>query len=125
MLQVLSTTLPFAHPLSTPRIQAKTSQINCNKFYRNLTFCKLNTYLILASACFGLLEQNGSTDKSFFKDFTCLEVTPLSANICACTEIVVESEYLETLHYIFGPQQNKFFSGEVVWVYPCEDKVSI
>ena len=29
-------------------------------------------------------------------------MTPLSANIRACAEIVVESECLETLHYIFG-----------------------
>ena len=36
------------------------------------------------------------------KCFTCREVTPLSANICACAEIVVKSECLETLHYIFG-----------------------
>ena len=38
----------------------------------------------------------------FFKDFTCREVTPFSANIRACAEIVVESECLETLHHIFG-----------------------
>ena len=83
---------------------------NCNKFYCNLTFCKLNTYLILTSACFGLVEQNASTDKSFFKDFTCREVTPWSANIRACAEIVVESECLET-HYIFVPQQTIFLMG--------------
>ena len=74
---------------------------------------------------FGLVEQNASTDESFNKDFSCREVTPLSANNCACAVTVVESECLETLHYIFGPQHNKFFSGEVGWVYPCEDKVSI
>ena len=52
---------------------------NCNKFYCNLTFYKFNTYLILASACFGLVEQNVSTNESFNKDFSCREVTPLSA----------------------------------------------
>ena len=43
-----------------------------------------------------------STDESFNKDFSCREVTPLSANIRACADIVDESDCLETLHYIFG-----------------------
>ena len=43
-----------------------------------------------------------STDESFNKDFSCREVTPLSANIRACADIVDESNCLETLHYIFG-----------------------
>ena len=43
-----------------------------------------------------------STDEFFNKDFSCREVTPLSANICACADIVDESNCLETLHYIFG-----------------------
>ena len=76
---------------------------NCNKFYCNLTFYKLNTYLILTSACFGLVEQNTSTDESFNKDFSCREVTPLSANNCACADTIDDSECPETLHYIFGP----------------------
>ena len=39
---------------------------NCNKFYCNLTFYKLNTYLILTSACLVLWSKNVSTDKNFF-----------------------------------------------------------
>ena len=49
---------------------------NCNKFYCNLTFYKLNTYLILTSAWFGFVEQNVSTDKYFLKEFSCRQVTP-------------------------------------------------
>ena len=52
-----------------------------------------------------------STDKSFNKDFSCREVTPLSAHIRACADILDESDCLETLHYIFGPQANKFLRG--------------
>ena len=50
--------------------------MNCNKFYCNLTFYKLNTYLILTSAWFGFVEQNVSTDKYFLKEFSCRQVTP-------------------------------------------------
>ena len=47
---------------------------NCNKFYCNLTFYKLNTYLILTFKClFGFVEQNTSTDKNFLKEYSCHE----------------------------------------------------
>ena len=37
---------------------------NCNKFYCNLTFCKLNTYLILTNAYLVLWRQNAATNKN-------------------------------------------------------------
>ena len=39
-------------------------QPNCNKFYCNLTFCKLNTYLILTNAYLVLWRQNAATNKN-------------------------------------------------------------
>ena len=98
--------------------------INCNKFYCNLTFYKLNTYLILTSAWFGFVEQNVSTDKYFFKRIFLSAGDPLSAHVRACAVLIVDRQLSRDLHCIFGPQQNKL-CGEVGWVYPCEDKVSI
>ena len=46
-------------------IKIHTIGINCNKFYCNLTFYKLNTYLIFTSACLVLWSKNVSTDKNF------------------------------------------------------------
>ena len=37
---------------------------DCNKFYCNLTFCKLNTYLILTNAYLVLWRQNAATNKN-------------------------------------------------------------
>ena len=39
-------------------------ETKCNKFYCNLTFCKLNTYLILTNAYLVLWRQNAATNKN-------------------------------------------------------------
>ena len=98
--------------------------LNCNKFYCNLTFYKLNTYLILTSACLGLWSKNVSTDKNFLRNILVTRGDPF---VCACPHLrssrcrqkIVESSSL----YFWSPE-NKL-CGEVGWVYPCEDKVSI
>ena len=97
---------------------------NCNKFYCNLTFYKLNTYLILTSACLVLWSKNVSTDKNFLRTILVTRGDPF---VCACPRLrssrcrqtIVESSSL----YFWSPE-NKL-CGEVRWVYPCEDKVSI
>ena len=97
---------------------------NCNKFYCNLTFYKLNTYLILTSACLVLWSKNVSTDKNFLRNILVTRGDPF---VCACPRLrssrcrqkIVESSSL----YFWSPE-NKL-CGEVGWVYPCEDKVSI
>ena len=59
---------------------------NCNKIYCNLTFHKLNTYLILTSAWFGFVEQNASTNNNFLKEiFLSREVTP-----CLCMSALAQ-----------------------------------
>ena len=98
--------------------------MNCNKFYCNLTFYKLNTYLILTSACLVLWSKNVSTDKNFLRNILVTRGDPF---VCACPRLrssrcrqkIVESSSL----YFWSPE-NKL-CGEVGWVYPCEDKVSI
>ena len=55
-----------------------------------------------------------STDESFNKDFSCREVTPLSANIRACADTVDESDCLETLHYIFGRTGSSIVSSSII-----------
>ena len=100
------------------------SKTNCNKFYCNLTFYKLNTYLILTSACLVLWSKNVSTDKNFLRNILVTRGDPF---VCACPRLrssrcrqtIVESSSL----YFWSPE-NKL-CGEVGWVYPCEDKVSI
>ena len=57
---------------------------NCNKFYCNLTFYKLNTYLILTSAWFGFVEQNVSTDKNFLRNILVTRGDPF---VCACPRL--------------------------------------
>ena len=97
---------------------------NCNKFYCNLSFYKLNTYLILTSACLVLWSKNVSTDKNFLRNILVTRGDPF---VCACPRLrssrcrqkIVESSSL----YFWSPE-NKL-CGEVGWVYPCEDKVSI
>ena len=97
---------------------------NCNKFYCNLTFYKLNTYLILTSACLVLWSKNVSTDKNFLRNILVTRGDPF---VCACPrmrrthcrQVIVERSSL----YFWSPE-NKL-CGEVGWVYPCEDKVSI
>ena len=99
-------------------------RINCNKFYCNLTFYKLNTYLILTSACLVLWSKNVSTDKNFLRNILVTRGDPF---VCACPRMrrthcrqaIVERSSL----YFWSPE-NKL-CGEVGWVYPCEDKVSI
>ena len=98
--------------------------IKCNKFYCNLTFYKLNTYLILTSACLVLWSKNVSTDKNFLRNILVTRGDPF---VCACPrmrrthcrQVIVERSSL----YFWSPE-NKL-CGEVGWVYPCEDKVSI
>ena len=107
-------------------ISANTSNLyrNCNKFYCNLTFYKLNTYLILTSACLVLWSKNVSTDKNFLRNILVTRGDPF---VCACPRMrrthcrqaIVERSSL----YFWSPE-NKL-CGEVGWVYPCEDKVSI
>ena len=100
------------------------SPVNCNKFYCNLTFYKLNTYLILTSACLVLWSKNVSTDKNFLRNILVTRGDPF---VCACPrmrrthcrQVIVERSSL----YFWSPE-NKL-CGEVGWVYPCEDKVSI
>ena len=100
------------------------NMINCNKFYCNLTFYKLNTYLILTSACLVLWSKNVSTDKNFLRNILVTRGDPF---VCACPrmrrthcrQVIVERSSL----YFWSPE-NKL-CGEVGWVYPCEDKVSI
>ena len=46
------------------RLFSSVTQSNCNKFYCNLTFCKLNTYLILTNAYLILWRQNAATNKN-------------------------------------------------------------
>ena len=55
-----------------------------------------------------------STDESFNKDFSCREVTPLSANIRACADTVDESDCVETLHYIFGRTGSSIVSSSII-----------
>ena len=44
-------------------------ELKCNKFYCNLTFYKLNTYLILTSAWFGFVEQKHRPTNLLIKTF--------------------------------------------------------
>ena len=105
-------------------LKLKVKVTKCNKFYCNLTFYKLNTYLILTSACLVLWSKNVSTDKNFLRNILVTRGDPF---VCACPRLrssrcrqtIVESSSL----YFWSPE-NKL-CGEVGWVYPCEDKVSI
>ena len=97
---------------------------NCNKFYCNLTFYKLNTYLILTSAWFGFVEQNVSTDKNFLRNIFVTRGDPF---VCACPRLRssrCRQTNVESSSLYFWSPENKL-CGEVGWVYPCEDKVSI
>ena len=78
---------------------------NCNKFYCNLTFYKLNTYLIVTSACLVLWSKNVSTDKNFLRNILVTRGDPLSAHVRACAVVVVDRRMSRVLHCIFGPQK--------------------
>ena len=98
--------------------------INCNKFYCNLNFYKLNTYLILTSACLVLWSKNVSTDKNFLRNILVTRGDPF---VCACPRLRssrCRQTNVESSSLYFWSPENKF-CGEVGWVYPCEDKVSI
>ena len=69
---------------STTRSFLHLQVTNCNKFYCNLTFYKLNTYLILTSAWFGFVEQNVSTDKNFLRNILVTRGDPF---VCACPRL--------------------------------------
>ena len=86
---------------------SKTSP-NCNKFYCNLTFYKLNTYLILTSACLVLWSKNVSTDKNFLRNILVTRGDPLSAHVRACAVVVVDRRMSRVLHCIFGPQKTNY-----------------
>ena len=97
---------------------------NCNKFYCNLTFYKLNTYLILTSACLVLWSKNVSTDKNFLRNILVTRGDPF---VCACPRLRssrCRQTNVESSSLYFWSPENKL-CGEVGWVYPCEDKVSI
>ena len=87
---------------------------NCNKFYCNLTFYKLNTYLILTSAWFGFVEQNVSTDKNFLRNILVTSGDPF---VCACPRLrssrcrqtIVESSSL----YFWSPAKQIMRGGRV------------
>ena len=99
-------------------------EINCNKFYCNLTFYKLNTYLILTSACLVLWSKNVSTDKNFLRNILVTRGDPF---VCACLRLRSShcgQTNVESSSLYFWSPENKL-CGEVGWVYPCEDKVSI
>ena len=81
---------------------------NCNKFYCNLTFYKLNTYLILTSACLVLWSKNVSTDKNFLRTILVTRGDPLSAHVRACAVVVVDRRMSRALHCIFGPQKTNY-----------------
>ena len=96
----------------------------CNKFYCNLTFYKLNTYLILTSACLVLWSKNVSTDKNFLRNILVTRGDPF---VCACPRLRssrCRQTNVESSSLYFWSPENKL-CGEVGWVYPCEDKVSI
>ena len=97
---------------------------NCNKFYCNLTFYKLNTYLILTSAFLVLWSKNVSTDKNFLRNILVTRGDPF---VCACPRLRssrCRQTIFESSSLYFWSPENKL-CGEVGWVYPCEDKVSI
>ena len=98
--------------------------LNCNKFYCNLTFYKLNTYLILTSACLVLWSKNVSTDKNFLRNILVTRGDPF---VCACPRLRssrCRQTNVESSSFYFWSPENKL-CGEVGWVYPCEDKASI
>ena len=72
------------NPPKNEQMDRKTRQMNCNKFYCNLTFYKLNTYLILTSAWFGFVEQNVSTNKNFLRNILVTRGDPF---VCACPRL--------------------------------------
>ena len=92
----------------------KNKRTNCNKFYCNLTFYKLNTYLILTSAWFGFVEQNVSTDKNFLRNILVTSGDPF---VCACPRLrssrcrqtIVESSSL----YFWSPAKQIMRGGRV------------
>ena len=110
---------------SVPMVSRLTSpSANCNKFYCNLTFYKLNTYLILTSACLVLWSKNVSTDKNFLRNILVTRGDPF---VCACPRLRssrCRQTNVESSSLYFWSPENKL-CGEVGWVYPCEDKVSI
>ena len=79
--------------------------INCNKFYCNLTFYKLNTNLILTRPWFGFVEQNLSTDKYFLKEIFLSAGDPLSAHVRTCAVLIANRQLSRAPHCIFGPQK--------------------
>ena len=81
---------------------------NCNKFYCNLTFYKLNTYRILTSACLVLWSKTHRKTRIFKEIFLSQEVTPLSAHVRACAVVVVDRRLSRALHCIFGPQKTNY-----------------
>ena len=82
--------------------------MNCNKFYCNLTFYKLNTYPILTSACLFCGAKHIDRQEFFKEIFLSQEVTPLSAHVRACAVLVVDRRSSRALHYIFGPQKTNY-----------------
>ena len=82
--------------------------VNCNKFYCNLTFYKLNTYLILTSACLCLWSKRIDRQEFLKEIFLSQEVTPLSVHVRACAVLVVDRGLSRALHCIFGPQKTNY-----------------
>ena len=82
--------------------------LKCNKFYCNLTFYKLNTYLILTSACLVLWSKTHRPTRIFKEIFLSQEVTPLSAHVRACAVVVVDRRLSRALNCIFGPQKTNY-----------------
>ena len=112
----------YSHTSLTEPLFLKRTE--CNKFYCNLTFYKLNTYLILTSACLVLWSKNVSTDKNFLRNILVTRGDPF---VCACPRLRssrCRQTNVESSSLYFWSPENKL-CGEVGWVYPCEDKVSI
>ena len=98
--------------------------MNCNKFYCNLTFYKLNTYLILTSACLVLWSKTYRPTRIFLRNILVTRGDPF---VCACPRLRssrCRQTNVESSSLYFWSPENKL-CGEVGWVYPCEDKVSI
>ena len=81
---------------------------NCNKFYCNLTFYKLNTYLILTSACLVLWSKTHRPTRIFKRNILVTRGDPLSAHVRACAVVVVDRRMSRVLHCIFGPQKTNY-----------------
>ena len=79
---------------------------NCNKFYCNLTFCKLNTYLILTNAhkcLLGFVEAKRGDQQEYLKIILVREVNPVVSDRCACAQHIVGWTLSRDPHLIFGP----------------------